>query len=892
MTGARLTSQHGSTAEIELVWEAARVAPNSATRPVDLDQLDLGWEHASVPGTVGALLSTSSRNQTPAAAHGLAPAAEFEFPDLDAQEWWYRAGVAIAESGRFTFDFGGLATLSEVWIDEEQILVSENMFLHHCVTLELEAGTHQLYLRFASLGEFLATKRPRPRWRTRLVAESKLRWLRTSFLGRMPTWPPRVAPLGPWRPITCAPEPEVRVERLGLSARLDGSTGIIQINTVLSGALPRGADAPATAHVLVAGTSQLINLSTDPQNPQCWVARGAITVTEPTTWMPHSHGTPTRYLVTLRIEDGAREHLLELGSVGFRDIDIDHHEGEFAVSVNGVRVFCRGACWVQLDPIGLNSTEAELREALGSLMAAGFNMVRITGTMAPEQDEFYELCDELGMMVFHDLMFANHDYPFEEESFRVSVRGEIADLLSRIGHRPSLALLCGGSEVSQQAAMWGADRSLWNPSEPRLLLEQALQDSACEVAIISSSPSGGSLPFQIDHGISHYYGVGAYLRDPQDARRAGLRFASECLAFAAPPEEWVLRRHGYQPAEYGVSQRWTAAIPKDHGADWDFEEVRDHYTQLYFGQELHKLRDSNPQRYLDLGRATLSHLFEQSLAEWRRTESSCNGALVFTARDLVIGPGWGMIDATGVPKSSYYGAARSCRPRAVSLIDEGLNGLDAYLHNDTEIDWVGDLTVDLWGSVSNGSRRLEQAHTTVRVPPHSSHRVRLASVLGRFWDLTHAYRFAEHTVDLVAITVTDSADSTTHGQPGAADDPHVSDRSRTAHFFPGSLGRDQNPELGLSAAIESAHVDVGDTNRSANRRSPSDRINISVSTVAAAQFVALDLPGYIPEDNWFHLAPGGRRSIQCRLADREAAQRDTTMTIRASNGVELAHVTS
>jgi beta-mannosidase len=134
-------------------------------------------------------------------------------------------------------------------------------------------------------------------------------------------------------------------------------------------------------------------------------------------------------------------------------------------------------------------------------------------------------------------MFAHMDYPADDDAFLANVTAEAREAVNRLETRPSLAVLCGNSEVEQQVAMLGLSRELWRPKlfyETLLDVVGALRP---DVPYVPSSPTGGTLPFDVDTGLSHYYGVGAYQRPLEDARRAGVRFTSECLGFSNVPDD-------------------------------------------------------------------------------------------------------------------------------------------------------------------------------------------------------------------------------------------------------------------------------------------------------------------------------------------------------------------
>jgi hypothetical protein len=133
------------------------------------------------------------------------------------------------------------------------------------------------------------------------------------------------------------------------------------------------------------------------------------------------------------------------------------------------------------------------------------NMIRVGGTMTYETDAFHDLCDELGILVWQDFMFANMDYPWEDEAFVRVVALEATQTLERLQSRPSLAVVCGSSEVALQAAMLGL-----KARQPNRLFDEYLPDLVHAIAPgavwLPATPTGGTFPFQVDSGVSHYYG--------------------------------------------------------------------------------------------------------------------------------------------------------------------------------------------------------------------------------------------------------------------------------------------------------------------------------------------------------------------------------------------------
>ena len=274
---------------------------------------------------------------------------------------------------------------------------------------------------------------------------------------------------------------------------------------------------------------------------------------------------------------------------------------------------------------------------------------------------------------------------------------------------------------------------------------------------------------------------------------------------------------------------WKQGVPRDSGASWDFEDVRDHYLQDVYGVEPTSLRTDDFERYLALSQAATGLVMAETLGEWRRAGSPCAGALIWWLNDVLPGSGWGILDSRGRPKPAYWIARRSLAPLAVWTTDEGTNGIAVHIANDTadEVDAVVDVRLlrDSEQVVAHGER-------AIRLGPRAAIEDDVESILGRFVDAGYTYRFGSPQHDVVAVTLLSEGRIV----------------SQTARF---PLGRKPLPEpaphLGITAIAET-DGDGGFT--------------VELTTRRVAEGVCVSAPDLVADDAWLLLIPGFRHKLR------------------------------
>lgn len=793
----------------------------------------LGWEVRVDGATQGDTpwLAVEHPQPIAALAHALdlPPSADF-----DALGFVYRCRFPRPPAAHSELQLPNVGTLAEVTLNGQPIGSLRNLFRRARFPVAAQlADDNLLEIRILPLAPALQKlpTRPRPRWKTRITPHQALRFVRTTLFGRMPGWTPPLPPVGLLGAVTLTPPPRFAVARLAVELDQAGD-GLVEL--ALAAPLPE-----ATLRVGDV-TAPIVD------------GMARLRLPQPRRWWPHTHGTP--HLYPAAIEHAGEAHALP--PIGFRTVGVDRdRDGRgFGLVCNGVTLFARGASWMPPEPRRFLSSRAAIDRGLDDLVDAGMNLVRLSGTIGYESPYFHQACAARGLLVWQDFAFANLDYPAGDAALLAEIDAEVDELLADLGASPSLAVLCGGSEIAQQAAMMG----LPPEAQQSALFDERLPARCAQrrpdVPYLPSTPSGGPRPFVVEEGVGHYYGVGAYLRPLGDARAANVRFAAECLAFANVPEPATVEAL-LGPGEVAPHHpRWKQGVPRDLGVGWDFDDVRDHYVGALFDLDPATLRYGDPDRYLELGRVAVGEVIERTLGEWRRPGSSCRGALVWYLRDLQRGAGLGLVDADGRRKSVYFYARRALQPRTVLLVDEGQNGLKVHLVNDLDQPWTGTLRLELGRLPATTLDAVERAF---ECPPRGALSFDVEALFGRFFDAAYAFRFGAPGHDLVLAEVTTPLPTEATNQATTA--PRLPVQAPRAVWWRLPLPHARAPERDLTARATPADPSEGAA------------VLVEISSRSWRAAVALRAAQWTPADNYFVLRPGETRVVRL-LPERPGAR--------------------
>ena len=408
--------------------------------------------------------------------------------------------------------------------------------------------------------------------------------------------------------------------------------------------------------------------------------------------------------------------------IGLRTLEVVHRrdaEGKsFTIEVNGAPVFMKGANWVPADSFLPRIPAERQRWLLESAAAANMNMVRVWGGGVYEDDRFYADCDELGLLVWQDFMFACSMYP-GDAAFLDEVRHEAVENVRRLRNHPSLALWAGNNEIEAAWQGWGwpskfnlspaVQDKLWK--DYRTLFHQLLPAIVAEEDpgrfYTRSSPSANEDDVhanQLGWGDMHYWGVWHAEKPYTDYASNTSRFMSEygfqsfpelaTVALYAAPSDWdidgpVMLAHQRHPRGNALIRTYLAR---------DFRRPRDFASFLYVGQVL---------------QATII----QYAAEAHRRRMGRNwGSLYWQLDDCWPVASWSGIDYVGRWKALHYAARRFFAPVLVSVAEEG-DEIRFWGISDRRTELPAELTVRL---VELSGRELWRRQELVRLGANQS----------------------------------------------------------------------------------------------------------------------------------------------------------------------------
>ncbi len=838
---------------IDSSWEAAqRLSPGR-----DMFLLNGGenhWIPATVPGYIHQDLVRAG-----ALGHPFYRMQEIGARWVDEAEWTYRTTFTVdaerfaarGEHGRHFLRFETLDTIARVYLNDVLIASVENAFIPHRfdVTEALREGANTLRVEFDS-----ALRVGQERAEAYLGDGTSTRGKQSYFnfgpraFVRKPQymfgwdWGPELISCGIAGPVELITVPvaeitDVHVEYTFTDPITVDMRVLVTVEkyasapVILSSALYAPGDNTPSAFLPNTSGRHTVELRTYRQKVALWNPNGLEAAPSLNGLRPKSTGPQKRYLLNLKLlsadtlDEFDQPTLLHLRgeTIGFRtvelrqEMDADGKGAEFKFRINGIDTFIKGANWIPDSTFPGTITRQQLRERLTQARDAGFNMLRVWGGGLYESDDFYQICSELGILVWQDFPFACSMYPDDLPEFVEQFRQEAISAVKRLRNYPCLALWCGGNENLElfqgrwagatQATVFYGDR-LIHETIPALL-----ETEDPRTPYLPNSPYGGENCTSEDFGDSHYWNVWHSKKPGSDGdwvnyAESTTRFSSE-FGFASPCgwSAWKSVTTEEDRTPWSAVAKWHDKTRKGYETYIGF--IEKHYPKIETFDDL-----------IYYGQANQADALKFGIEHWRRIKGRCWGTLFWQMNDCWPTQSWAVIDSLGEPKAAYYAAKRFYVPLLLSLVRTG-DVVEAHLINDGLSEISGTLTLQVRDFNGKEIARHEAAATAL---------ANAASGVVASLALPAMQGFVQATFT--------GADST--GEPLAQNLLLLGEPKDLA--LP-------DPELNVRVTSEAAGTAL-----------------ITVSAQGFAGCVWLRFEGMgdtVPtfSDNWFHLLPGETRTI-------------------------------
>jgi beta-mannosidase len=658
-------------------------AANPSLNALDNLAATEGWMPASVPGTVYQDLLAAGRIPDPHVGLN-----EQEVQWVADQDWCYGLDFnfdpAASSLRHHDLVFKGLDTFARVWLNGELILNSENMFVPARVPVGklLRPGINRLAIYFDS-----ALRRGREREalfgkRHLWNGDSSRLYVRKAQYHYGWDWGPVLLSAGPWKPIELHSY-TVRIDEVDSPIWLD--VGLeqarIELKTHLTGDLT--AAGLQLEHTLYDPDGTLIGTTACPVAARTELS---LSVTSPRIWWPSGHGNQPLYRVVTRVTNGdcivaSSERRLGLRSLRLVQESVAGEAGcSFYFEVNGKALFAGGANWIPDDTLLNRISPERYRRRVQQAVDANMIMLRVWAGGIYEDDAFFDACDEIGVLVWQDFLFACGLYPAHPD-FLGSVQKEAEAAVKRLRHRPSLAIWCGNNEdysIAESIGQYGNDKDMAN-FDARAIYEELLprvcasldsqrpywpgspySPSITDILSASDPTVGDRHSWEVWHGNMQPY---------QEYHKVQGRFVSEFGMQSHPSLpllESVVPEHERFPQSLTMAahnKAGSAAFPDGHRrlAVYVADTLRCGDT---LAEQVYATRFVQAE--------AMRYAYQDFRHRWQRPGArAVGGALVWQLNDCWPATSWAVIDSAGVVKPAWHAIRRALAPLAVALRMDG-----------------------------------------------------------------------------------------------------------------------------------------------------------------------------------------------------------------------------
>jgi len=662
------------------------------------------WFTATVPGTVHLDLMNHKIIPDPYKDEN-----EKKVQWIENEDWDYQTSFTILpkelENQNIDLVFNGLDTFSEIYLNGKLLKKTDNMFRKWEIPVKqnLKIGDNLLQIKFKSavnVGKELAKKVPFT------IPESPRSFVRKAQYQFGWDWGPRLVTAGIWKDVKLnswnnAKFENIKIEQKSVTKQQAELNIYTEIFAEREGKYSVSVNNQSKSFKLKKGKNT-INLPFIINNPKLW--------------QPNGWGDPNLYDIKISLQKDSKNLDNKTERIGLRTIELiqekDAKGKSFYFKVNGNPMYAKGTNWIPSDSFSPRITKEKYQKLIKDSKEANMNMIRVWGGGIYEDDEFYKACDENGILVWQDFMFAGSFYPSDEE-FLNNVKEEVKDQVNRLQNHASIALWCGNNEVDEAIVNWGYQKQFKYSKEDSLqawkdykkvfheLIPNTLKENltADKNMYWPSSPSiGWGHKESLTEGDSHYWGVWWGEQPFEIFNEKVPRFASEYGFQGMPTLETTKSMFSGNP-DLNL-ENGTIKAHEKHGRGW---EIINSYMKRDYNVPTDFLK------YNYISQLLQARGMQIAIEAHRRAKPYNMGTLYWQLNDCWPVVSWSSIDYLGNWKALHYQIKRSFENQVI-LTEEKDGILNFYAIND-ELKKFDDVQLELEINKFNG----ENLITTVSV---------------------------------------------------------------------------------------------------------------------------------------------------------------------------------
>ena len=644
------------------------------------------WLDASVPGTIHTDLLASNLIPEPFYSDN-----ENKLQWIGELDWGYKTTFDLPKNfepdKQINLVFEGLDTVADIFLNDEKIGTVKNMFLIHTYKVShlLQKKNNKLEVNFVS-AENYAKEQEKLNGKVPLVPRSERVHIRKAQYSFGWDWGPTFVTMGIWRSVYLQQPDEYSIEDFTFETlSISESKAVVRLKA--------GISQPLRSEIKV--KVNLFDTKSKYETENNAVVGSIEFQTEfeiknPVLWYPNGFGSPHLYDLEIQIiKDKVVLDKLHK-KVGIRTIKLqltENGNSTFRFIVNGKPVFLKGANWIPADTFLPRVSNEKYRALLSKAKEANMNVIRVWGGGIYEDDIFYELCDELGLIVWQDFMFACASYP-ENGSFLNNVALEIAQNVLRLQYHPSIAIWCGNNE--NEWNWFQAFKESYNKMPGNKIFHNLIPGILKNIdpnrPYWPSSPfSDEDDPNSVLSGNRHQWDLWSRWVDYKKVKSDESLFVTE---------------FGFQsPANY---ETMLAVLPEDQ-RNPQSRIFEFHNKQVEGPERLFKFLSSHLPVKIELKDFIYLTQLNQALAlkecveYWQARFPETNGSIIWQLNDCWQVSSWSLIDSDLIPKLSYYFVKRSFLNQFSGFIEKG-NEISAGVVNNGHENFTGICRIDIISS--------------------------------------------------------------------------------------------------------------------------------------------------------------------------------------------------